>query len=54
MTAPHGQAGDSTQPMRLSDQERAVGADGTVQLPMTGMNETSAYQSSSPPAATAE
>ncbi|WP_037680151.1 cellulosome protein [Streptomyces griseus] len=39
-----GQVGDSAQPLRLSDQEVAVGADGTVTIPMTGMNEMSAYQ----------
>jgi hypothetical protein len=39
-----GQVGDSAQPLRLADQEVAVGADGTVTLPMTGMNEMSAYQ----------
>ncbi|MGW1786908.1 cellulosome protein [Streptomyces sp. NPDC002143] len=39
-----GQVGDSAQPMRLADQEIAVGADGSVKLPMTGMNAMSAYQ----------
>lgn len=39
-----GQVGDSAQPLRLADQELTVGADGTVTLPMTGMNEMSAYQ----------
>ncbi|WP_373315165.1 cellulosome protein [Streptomyces lanatus] len=39
-----GQVGDSAQPLRLADRELAVGADGTVRLPMTGMNEMSAYQ----------
>ncbi|WP_371584023.1 cellulosome protein [Streptomyces sp. NBC_01314] len=39
-----GQVGDSAQPQRLADQEVTVGADGTVTLPMTGMNEMSAYQ----------
>ncbi|MFE7273368.1 cellulosome protein [Streptomyces sp. NPDC057623] len=39
-----GQVGDSAQPLRLADQEVAVGEDGTVTLPMTGMNEMSAYQ----------
>jgi hypothetical protein len=39
-----GQVGDSAQPLRLADKELAVGADGTVSLPMTGMNEMSAYQ----------
>ncbi|MGA5200686.1 cellulosome protein [Streptomyces variegatus] len=39
-----GQVGDSAQPLRLADQEVQVGADGTVTLPMTGMNEMSAYQ----------
>ncbi|KDN79521.1 cellulosome protein [Streptomyces olindensis] len=39
-----GQVGDSAQPLRLSDQELTVGADGSVTLPMTGMNEMSAYQ----------
>ncbi|CAM5585463.1 cellulosome protein [Streptomyces aurantiogriseus] len=39
-----GQVGDSSQPLRLADQELEVGADGTVTLPMTGMNEMSAYQ----------
>ncbi|MFD3838663.1 cellulosome protein [Streptomyces sp. NPDC058642] len=39
-----GQVGDSAQPLRLADQELAVGADGSVSLPMTGMNEMSAYQ----------
>ncbi|MFF3371734.1 cellulosome protein [Streptomyces sp. NPDC002680] len=39
-----GQVGDSAQPLRLADQELAVGADGSVKLPMTGMNEMSAYQ----------
>ncbi|MGW0877322.1 cellulosome protein [Streptomyces sp. NPDC002740] len=39
-----GQVGDSAQPLRLADRELAVGADGTVALPMTGMNEMSAYQ----------
>ena len=39
-----GQVGDSAQPLRLADQEVAVGEDGSVTLPMTGMNEMSAYQ----------
>ncbi|MFI1359907.1 cellulosome protein [Streptomyces sp. NPDC020898] len=39
-----GQVGDSAQPQRLADQEVSVGEDGTVTLPMTGMNEMSAYQ----------
>jgi hypothetical protein len=39
-----GQVGESAQPLRLADQELAVGADGSVTLPMTGMNEMSAYQ----------
>ncbi|PIM69078.1 cellulosome protein [Streptomyces sp. JV178] len=39
-----GQVGDSAQPLRLSDREVTVGADGSVTLPMTGMNEMSAYQ----------
>ncbi|MEU6803465.1 cellulosome protein [Streptomyces neyagawaensis] len=39
-----GQVGDSVQPLRLSDRELTVGADGSVTLPMTGMNEMSAYQ----------
>ncbi|MEU0390533.1 cellulosome protein [Streptomyces chartreusis] len=39
-----GQVGDSAQPLRLADQELAVGADGSVTLPMTGMHEMSAYQ----------
>ncbi|MFG2346909.1 cellulosome protein [Streptomyces phaeochromogenes] len=39
-----GQVGDSAQPLRLADQEVAVGKDGTVTLPMTAMNEMSAYQ----------
>ncbi|NNN30625.1 cellulosome protein [Streptomyces sp. S3(2020)] len=39
-----GQVGDSAEPLRLADQEVTVGADGTVTLPMTGMNEMSAYQ----------
>ncbi|MGW6908977.1 cellulosome protein [Streptomyces sp. NPDC054940] len=39
-----GQVGDSPQPLRLADRKLAVGADGTVTLPMTGMNEMSAYQ----------
>ncbi|KOG41814.1 cellulosome protein [Streptomyces resistomycificus] len=39
-----GQVGDSAQPRRLADQELTVGAGGTVTLPMTGMNEMSAYQ----------
>ncbi|MFE7841775.1 cellulosome protein [Streptomyces sp. NPDC057474] len=39
-----GQVGDSAQPQRLADQEVTVGEDGTVTLPMTGMNEMSAYQ----------
>ncbi|MGP4047773.1 cellulosome protein [Streptomyces sp. 2A115] len=39
-----GQVGDSAQPLRLADQEVTVGEDGTVTLPMTGMNEMSAYQ----------
>ncbi|GGY32341.1 hypothetical protein GCM10010384_44650 [Streptomyces djakartensis] len=39
-----GQVGDSAQPLRLADQEVRVGADGTVSLPMAGMNEMSAYQ----------
>nr|WP_055414094.1 MULTISPECIES: hypothetical protein [Streptomyces] len=39
-----GQVGDSAQPLRLADRELAVGADGSVTLPMTGMNEMSAYQ----------
>ncbi|MDG9712965.1 cellulosome protein [Streptomyces sp. DH10] len=39
-----GQVGDSAQPLRLADQELTVGADGSVTLPMTGMNEMSAYQ----------
>ncbi|MFF7656342.1 cellulosome protein [Streptomyces sp. NPDC007983] len=39
-----GQVGDSAQPIRLADREVAVGADRTVTLPMTGMNEMSAYQ----------
>lgn len=39
-----GQVGDSAQPLRLADQEIAVGTDGTVTLPMTGMNAMSAYQ----------
>lgn len=39
-----GQVGDSAQPLRLSDQEVEVGADGTVTLPMIGMNDMSAYQ----------
>jgi hypothetical protein len=39
-----GQVGDSAQPLRLADQELKVGADGAVTLPMTGMNEMSAYQ----------
>jgi hypothetical protein len=39
-----GQVGDSAQPMRLADGELTVGADGSVTLPMTGMNEMSAYQ----------
>jgi hypothetical protein len=39
-----GQVGDSAQPLRLADQEVTVGEDGSVTLPMTGMNEMSAYQ----------
>ncbi|WP_128376486.1 cellulosome protein [Streptomyces cavernae] len=39
-----GQVGDSAQPLRLADLELEVDADGTVTLPMTGMNEMSAYQ----------
>ncbi|MFJ4569722.1 cellulosome protein [Streptomyces caelestis] len=39
-----GQVGDSAQPLRLADQELTVGSDGSVTLPMTGMNEMSAYQ----------
>ncbi|MEN1882553.1 hypothetical protein [Streptomyces mirabilis] len=39
-----GQVGDSAPPLRLADQELKVGADGAVTLPMTGMNEMSAYQ----------
>ncbi|MFE9442129.1 cellulosome protein [Streptomyces sp. NPDC006602] len=39
-----GQVGDSAQPLRLADREVEVDADGTVTLPMTGMNEMSAYQ----------
>ncbi|MET7779838.1 cellulosome protein [Streptomyces sp. NPDC005388] len=39
-----GQVGDSAQPLRLADQEVTVGTDGSVTLPMTGMNEMSAYQ----------
>ncbi|GHB62714.1 hypothetical protein GCM10010306_065450 [Streptomyces umbrinus] len=39
-----GQVGDSAQPLRLADQEVTVGTDGTVTLPMTAMNEMSAYQ----------
>ncbi|MFD8722164.1 cellulosome protein [Streptomyces sp. NPDC059629] len=39
-----GQVGDSAQPLRLADEELKVGADGSVTLPMTGMNEMSAYQ----------
>jgi hypothetical protein len=39
-----GQVGDSAQPLRLTDRTVEVGADGTVTLPMTGMNEMSAYQ----------
>lgn len=39
-----GQVGDSAEPLRLADQEVTVGTDGTVTLPMTGMNEMSAYQ----------
>ncbi|MFD9187262.1 cellulosome protein [Streptomyces phaeochromogenes] len=39
-----GQVGDSAQPLRLADQEVTVGKDGTVTLPMTAMNEMSAYQ----------
>ncbi|MEU5029119.1 cellulosome protein [Streptomyces milbemycinicus] len=39
-----GQVGDSAQPLRLADRELAVAADGSVTLPMTGMNEMSAYQ----------
>ncbi|MFF1292475.1 MULTISPECIES: cellulosome protein [unclassified Streptomyces] len=39
-----GQVGDSAQPLRLADKELAVDADGRVSLPMTGMNEMSAYQ----------
>ena len=39
-----GQVGDSTQPLRLADRKLTIGADGTVTLPMTGMNEMSAYQ----------
>ncbi|MFD3513855.1 cellulosome protein [Streptomyces sp. NPDC058657] len=39
-----GQVGDSAQPLRLADQKVRVAADGTVTLPMRGMNEMSAYQ----------
>jgi hypothetical protein len=39
-----GQVGDSAQPLRLADREIAVRADRTVTLPMSGMNEMSAYQ----------
>lgn len=39
-----GQVGDSAQPLRLADQQVTVGKDGTVTLPMTAMNEMSAYQ----------
>ncbi|MDT0609043.1 cellulosome protein [Streptomyces lancefieldiae] len=39
-----GQVGDSAQPLRLTDRKVEVGADGTVTLPMRGMNEMSAYQ----------
>nr|WP_232108239.1 cellulosome protein [Streptomyces gossypiisoli] len=39
-----GQVGDSAQPLRLADQEVAVGADGAVTLPLRDMNEMSAYQ----------
>jgi hypothetical protein len=39
-----GQVGDSAQPLRLADQQVEVGADGTVTLPMTGLDEMSAYQ----------
>jgi hypothetical protein len=39
-----GQVGDSPQPLRLADQRIGIGADGTVTLPMRGMNEMSAYQ----------
>lgn len=39
-----GQVGDSAQPLRLADQELTVGANGSVTLPMTGMNAMSAYQ----------
>ncbi|MFJ8109395.1 cellulosome protein [Streptomyces sp. NPDC096132] len=39
-----GQVGDSAQPLRLADRELSVGPDGSVTLPMTGMNEMSAYQ----------
>ncbi|MFD3504633.1 cellulosome protein [Streptomyces sp. NPDC058676] len=39
-----GQVGDSAEPLRLADREVAVGADGRVSLPMTGMNAMSAYQ----------
>lgn len=48
-----GQVGDSAQPLHLADQELAVGEDGTVTLPMTGMNEMSAYQVILSPAGTA-
>ncbi len=39
-----GQVGDSAEPLRLADQEVAVGTDGVVTLPMAGMNAMSAYQ----------
>jgi hypothetical protein len=39
-----GQVGGSAQPLRLADQKVDVGADGTVTLPMRGMNDMSAYQ----------
>jgi hypothetical protein len=39
-----GQVGASAQPLRLADREIEVGADGSVTLPMTGMDAMSAYQ----------